>query len=258
MLFRLSILLAIGLLAATGTPAASDADATVVVLDPGHGGLDHGARGPAGTLEKDIALAVSRRIGSLLVQRGFQVVYTREDDSFVSLAERTKTANAALGDLYLSIHANAAEDPEARGSETYFLSIEASDDHALRVAMTENRVFDQAAAGAPASSDLVGAILGDLIRNDHLRGSSEVSHAIQRNLSRLPGPSRGVKQAPFVVLMGVNMSAALLEIGFLTHPEEGRRLRGGAYQQEIAVAVADAVAEVRAVRREQEPDGGSP
>ena len=213
----------------------------LVVIDPGHGGPDYGARGVTGLLEKDVVLAVARRIGRSLEEQGVRVLFTRTDDRFVPLPERTELANRERADLYLSIHANASDDRDARGPETYFLSLEASDNEARRVAMTENQVFDREGA-VPDGGDLVGAILGDLIRTEHLRASSHYASAIQRELERLPGPGRGVKQAPFVVLTGVNMPAALLEIGFLTHPDEERQLRSARHQSAIASAVASAVA----------------
>jgi N-acetylmuramoyl-L-alanine amidase len=221
----------------------------VVVLDPGHGGPDFGARGPAGTYEKDVCLAVSRKIGRELERLGFHVVYTRERDEFVSLAGRTEIANRARGDLFVSIHANSASDSEVEGVETYFLSVDASDEEAMRVAITENRVFDQEAADAD-SPDLVAGILGDLIRTENLRESSEIAASIQHNLGHLPGESRGVKQAPFVVLAGVNMPAALVEIGFLTHAREEKRLRSGSHQKAVAGAIAEAV---RAYQEAHEP-----
>jgi len=225
----------------------------LIVLDPGHGGDDHGASGRSGRREKDVVLRVAKRIGKALQAEGFRVLYTRQDDRFVSLPERTEMANRAHASLFVSIHANASEDSKARGAETYFLSLSASDEEARRVAMAENRVFDQPAAVAD-SADVVGSILGDLIRTSHLRESSEVATAIQHRLQALPGPSRGVKQAPFVVLMGVNMPAVLLEIGFLTHREEERKLGHADHQEAIARAVVDALVEVGA-RRHRAADG---
>ena len=226
-------------------PAGSrEPDLDLVVIDAGHGGPDYGAEGPTGVLEKDVVLAVAQRLGAALERAGFRVLHTRESDEFVSLPDRTELANRARAGLYLSIHANASEDPMVRGAETYFLSLNASDDEARQVALTENRVFDRPGAAAD-SGDLVGSILGDLIRTDHLRASSEVALAIQRQLDALPGESRGVKQAPFIVLMGVNMPAALLEIGFLTHREEERNLASVGYQAAIAGAIAAGVREAR-------------
>ena len=227
-----------------------------VVVDAGHGGADYGARGTSGLLEKDVVLAVAQRIGAQLEEIGVEVVYTRESDRFVTLPERTAIANRARADLYLSIHANSSPDREARGPETYFLSLEASDDEARRVALSENQVFHRAEA-ADDSGDVVGAILGDLIRTEHLRGSSDAALAIQRELEQLPGPERGVKQAPFVVLMGVNMPAALLEIGFLTNPHEERALKTRAHQDAIGKAVARAIAELRPPAHPAVRDAGS-
>jgi N-acetylmuramoyl-L-alanine amidase len=214
--------------------------AAVVVIDPGHGGADFGARGVSGGLEKDVALRVAKRLGWALEAEGWRVVFTRQDDSFVTLAERTEIANRARGDLFLSIHANAADDPEAGGIETFFLSLDASDEEARRVAVVENGVFDLTSA-APDSADIVGGILGDMIRTENLRASSEVASAIQHELRALPGESRGVKQAPFVVLMGVNMPAVLIEAGFMTNREDDRRLASRRHREVLARAIARAL-----------------
>jgi len=227
-----------------GPPAELAPDPNLVVIDAGHGGADYGARGPRGVLEKDVVLEIALRLGPALERDGFRVIYTRERDEFVSLPERTDVANDARAGLYLSIHANASSDDGVRGAETYFLSVNASDEEAYHVAVTENGVFDRPDAAAD-SGDVVASILGDLIRIDYLRESSDAAAAIQHQLDALPGPSRGVKQAPFVVLMRVNMPAALLEIGFLTHPEEERKLASSEYQQAIAEAVAVGVRALR-------------
>ena len=249
-------LLVAGGLVAAGADQRPERVIRRVVLDPGHGGEDYGARGASGLLEKDVVLAVSRKIGQALQKEGIKVVYTRSEDVFVTLPERTEIANRAGADLYLSIHANSSSDPGVRGPETYFLSLEASDDEARRVALTENEVFDRDEAAAD-SGDVVGAILGDLIRTDHLRTSSEAAIAIQRELERLPGPERGVKQAPFVVLMGVNMPAALLEIGFLTHPDEERALAHARGRDAIARAVAKGVLTLRKRQETSAMDRGA-
>ncbi len=219
----------------------------VVVIDPGHGGVDFGARGEAGVLEKHVVLQVARRIGRQLARSGFRVVFTRDRDNFVSLPERTEIANRARGDLFLSIHANSAASAKVEGPETYFLSVEASDAEAMRVAMVENEVFRQEGT-SPDDSYLVGSILGDLIRTEHLRVSSEIAAVVQRRLAR-SGAGRGVKQAPFVVLVGVNMPAALIELGFLTHPDEERRLGQRDVQYGLGDAVAGAVATYYGVGR---------
>ncbi len=221
--------------------AASGSEPRTVVIDPGHGGPDHGARGPSGAFEKDLVLEVAKELRTAFERKGMRAVLTRDTDRFVTLVERTEIANRARADFYLSVHANSAEDQKPHGSETYFLSVEASDDEALRVAMAENDVF-KLAEPARDSADVVGTILGDLIRTDHLRASSELARVVQHELGRVAPPSRGVKQAPFVVLMGVNMPAALIELGFLTHPADERRLRGAAHRRALAEGIARAVA----------------
>jgi N-acetylmuramoyl-L-alanine amidase len=243
-----------GVLSARAVP---DSRFRVVVIDPGHGGPDFGGKSVAGVLEKDLVLKLAKRVGRALERQEVRVVYTRDSDRFVSLAERTEIANRADGDLFLSIHANTAPDPEAEGFETYFLSVEASDDEARRVALVENQVFDQPAAAAD-SADIVGGILSDMIRTQFLQDSSAIAASIQRGVAPLPGPSRGVKQAPFVVLMGVNMPAALLEVGFLTHEEEAHRLQSRQHQEAIARAVSAAVLKYGASRRSLPAAGEKP
>lgn len=229
----------------TAADASPESDRPVaglhrVVLDPGHGGSDFGARGISGTLEKTLSLALARRIGEALEGLGVQVVYTRTQDRFVSLADRTETANRAGAELFVSIHANSARDATVSGVETYFLSLEASDEDARRVATVENEVF-ASKDSTPDAAEIVGGILGDLIRTDYLQRSSRVAAEVQRALEPLPGPSRGVKQAPFAVLMGVNMPAILIETGFVTHAAEERRLRSPGHQGALARAIATAL-----------------
>ncbi len=238
---------------ASGEPPA--APALVIVVDAGHGGADDGARGPAGSLEKDVVLVIAQRVGKALEAGGARVVQTRRDDAFVSLAERSEIANAARADLFLSIHANSAPDPGASGSETYFLSPDASDADALRTALAENEVFRQAGA-AEDSVDVVGGILGDLIRTEHMQGSSRAAAAIQHKLATLEVPSRGVKQAPFAVLSGVNMPAVLVEVGFLTNAAEEKHLRRAESQTALARALAEAVLSLSESRNAASPEEG--
>jgi N-acetylmuramoyl-L-alanine amidase len=215
-----------------------------VVIDAGHGGEDEGARGPHGLLEKDVVLDVARDLAARLRRAGLRVVMTRSKDEFVPLEKRTNIANDARGDLFLSIHANAARDGSAHGSETYFMSLQASDEHARGVAARENESFGPKKASAGADGDPLVAILGDLIQNEHLTESSDFARDAQLRLAALDsGPSRGVKQAPFVVLAGVQMPAALVEIGFITHPAEEKELASAKRRAAIARVLADAVLE---------------
>ncbi len=229
-------------LAASGAegPPIDGGARLIVVVDPGHGGADYGARGPSGLLEKNLVLSIGREIGDALAEAGYAVVFTRSSDRFVSLAERTEIAHKTRGDVFLSIHANASPDRDVAGVETFFLSTDATDEDALRLAELENAVLRPATV-VPGTEYVVGGILGDLAWNAHLERSSRLAAEVQRRLARLPGPSRGVKQAPFVVLMGVNMPAVLVETGFVTNPREGKRLLRSSHQRAIARSVAEAL-----------------
>jgi len=221
--------------------AGSDRFDTVVV-DAGHGGDDEGARGAQGALEKDVVLEIATALGEALRGRGMRVVLTRGGDRFISLEQRTHIANDARGDLFISIHANASPDARVRGSETFFLSLDASDDGALRVAERENQALGTSELLAPASGDPLVAILGDLIATEHLQESQVFARMAQEGLDRAaPAESRGVKQAPFVVLSGVQMPASLVELGFITNPADERRLTSDEGKTAIVAALAEAV-----------------
>jgi N-acetylmuramoyl-L-alanine amidase len=230
---RIGAALGLGILiVASGVQGAEgggspDPKPRVVVVDAGHGGADYGARGLDGLLEKELTLDVAQHLGWALERAGYTAVHTRRSDRFVSLVERTEIANRLEGSLFVSLHGNASSDAEVAGIETYFLSKDATDEQ-------ESQVF-------PGSESIVGNILQDLVWTAHLEQSSRLASEIQRRLARLPGPSRGVRQAPFVVLMGVKMPAVLVEMGFLTHPVEGRRLREKRQRRSIATALAEAV-----------------
>jgi len=246
---RYGLALAAGLAAllagAVARPDAGSADRfDVVVLDAGHGGHDEGARGPSGGLEKDVVLAVANKLARDLRSRGLTVVMTRKDDSFVSLEERTHIANDARGDVFVSIHANAATNSHIRGIETFFLSLDATDEAARRLAERENDAFGKGTRIPTPADDPMVAILGDLIANEHLHESQALARMAQGRLTRVDsGASRGVKQAPFVVLSGVQMPAMLVEIGFITNAREEKQLRSGAGRKAIVSALSDAVLE---------------
>jgi len=212
-----------------------------VVIDAGHGGHDEGATGPSGLHEKDLVLDVAKMLAERLRKRGIAVVMTRATDEFLSLEERTAVANDAAADLFLSIHANASPSRKPKGIETYFASLDATDDHARETAERENSAFGTAATPL-GQADPLAAILGDLIESQHLQESSEFAKLAQSQLARVDRvPSRGVKQAPFVVLMGVQMPASLVEIGFLTNPDDEKSLRRRNQREELADALSDAV-----------------
>lgn len=209
-----------------------------IVIDPGHGGKEVGAMGSQGLLEKDLTLAISRRLREMLGgSLGVRVILTREDDSVVTLDQRTSIANQYGADLFLSIHLNAAPVRGAKGSETYFLSLEASDERARIAAEREN----QSRPGFGSDNDL-DLILWDLAQQRYLRESSQFAEFVQEEMAEATGiEKRGVKQAPFRVLLGASMPAALVEVGFISNPDEEVRLQDAAYQTIIARALTRAI-----------------
>ena len=236
--------------AAAKAPAPPAKSRPIVVVDAGHGGPDGGMTGPLGRegpkiREKDITLAVSKRLGQALLRRGVDVVYTRTRDTLIDLSDRGKIANNAGGALFISIHVNAAhhtwKDPQAaRGFETYFLSDARTEDD-LRVEEMENASVRFETTEDIAKEDPLSFILSDMKQNEHLRESSELAQTIQRTLEGVhPGPSRGVKQAGFRVLVTSFMPSVLVEIGFGTNPMEARFLADPAKQDALARSIADA------------------
>jgi N-acetylmuramoyl-L-alanine amidase len=210
-----------------------------IVIDPGHGGHDPGAMGE-GITEAELVLDVALRLETMLRKlQGVEVVLTRRTDDFVALPERTAIANRESADLFLSIHANASESGQARGIETYFLNF-ASNLSAAAVAARENAASGQAMAALP---DFVKAIA----LNNKLDESREFATSVQRSMIERLRPANktvrdlGVKQAPFVVLIGAAMPSVLAEISFITNPQEAKLLRGPAYRQRIADALFAAI-----------------
>lgn len=205
-----------------------------IVIDPGHGGHDTGTVGPHGLMEKDLCLDVALRLGRLIRQKlpGADVIYTRKDDTFVPLEERTAIANRAKADLFISIHANSSHDSAARGIETYYLNFSASPE-SMEVAARENAESQESLHDL---QDLVRKIAS----NDKISESKELAEDIQGTLSRRmqlvsrSERNRGVKRAPFVVLIGANMPSVLSEISFVSNPDDERLLRKPAQRQRIA------------------------
>jgi N-acetylmuramoyl-L-alanine amidase len=221
----------------------------VVVIDPGHGGRDPGARGPSGIREKDVALAIGRALARTLEEDpSFQVFLTRDADTLVPLWKRGELATEWKGDrpgVFVSIHANALPGSRGtRGFETYFLS-EARTEHERRVAALENAAqdFEVPGDGEQGGSDL-SFILTELRNLDHQHWSSLLAELIQEKMARVhPGPNRGVKQGPLAVITNALMPAVLVEVGFLTHREEERLLTEGTFQENTARALASAIQE---------------
>jgi len=210
-----------------------------VVVDAGHGGRDTGAVGAHGVREKDLALAIAKKVAARLTALGFQVVMTRKGDAFLSLDERTRIANEAHADLFVSIHCNAARRRKLAGVETWTLNV-ASDRYAARLAAFENAEADRTV------SDL-RLILADLATKANATDARDLAQAVQSSLVRTlrsrVGPVRdhGVKQALFYVLLGTRMPSILVETGFISNPAEEARLRSARFQDGTAEAIARGV-----------------
>jgi N-acetylmuramoyl-L-alanine amidase len=212
-----------------------------IVIDPGHGGHDTGTIGPNGLEEKDLVLEVGRRLGKLLETRlGAEVVYTRKDDTFIPLETRTAVANQARADLFVSIHANSSRDTAARGVETYYLNFTSSPE-ALEVAARENAVSEKSIYEL---QDLVKKIA----LKEKIEESREFAWDVQQSLHSglaLKSPAirdRGVKKAPFIVLIGANMPSILAEISFVSNPTDEHRLATSEYRQRIAESLYRGIA----------------
>jgi N-acetylmuramoyl-L-alanine amidase len=212
-----------------------------IVIDPGHGGHDSGTLGADGIEEKDVVLDVALRLGKLLHDRlGSEIIYTRSDDTFIPLETRTAIANKAQADLFLSIHANSSPDASARGVETYYLNFTSSPD-ALETAARENAVSDQS---IHQLSDLVKKIA----LKDKIEESREFAGDVQQGLygglqkGNAGLKDRGVKKAPFVVLIGANMPSILAEISFVTNKKDARQLQEPEYRERVAESLYKGVA----------------
>tara|TARA_B100000959_G_scaffold239037_2_gene259421 strand:- start:9338 stop:10120 length:783 start_codon:yes stop_codon:yes gene_type:complete len=206
----------------------------VVVIDPGHGGAEVGAVGATGLMEKNVVLDISKRLGQLLEEQlGLEVYLTRDQDIYKEKEDRTALANNVKANVFLSIHANSYRGRGVHGAETFFLSDQATDDDARRLAAIENNAMGL--EGPTGSDSNLQMLLWDMAQTTHLRESSVLAEMVQSNMNSLGGTTdRGIKQAPFVVLKGANMPAVLVEVGFLSNPDEERLLADAAYRQQIA------------------------
>ncbi len=259
----------------------------MIVIDPGHGGNDTGAIGPRGLREKNLTLAIAKLLKVELKKRiDADVVLTRTSDKYLDLYERTDIANNLDADLFISVHVNAAYRKGAKGVETFFLNLEASDDEARKLAAFENSAsdtirdstddvyFDEGTIersdqpddnfmeveGVPdlptyslserqnerdvpdSVADDLQTILWDLTQTESHHQSAEVAEIIQYSIIReTGGKNRGVKQAPFHVLIGATMPAVLIEMGFISNPKEARKLAQKTSQKKIATAIARGV-----------------
>ena len=223
--------------AASETPSLSELKC--IVIDPGHGGLENGAQGKFGTLEKDITLAIGFKLKEIIEKRlAFNVVLTRERDVDVSLEQRAAVANNNRALLFVSIHTNSSYRKDASGSETFFLSLNATDEEARRLAYLENQSAELDRNLEQGSGDDIKMILWDMAQTAYIRESSQLAERIQQELNALLGTSnRGIKQAPFKVLTGVACPAVLVEVAFISNPEEERAMLSEKFQHNVAEAI---------------------
>ena len=252
--------------AAVPVPAkVSNPRRRTIVIDAGHGGRDRGMTGVTSSqrriYEKDIALDVARRVARRIEAAGVNVVMTRTTDTLIALHDRGRIANKQQGDLFISLHVNAAnpkwrQSGGARGFETYFLA-EARTEDERRVAQMENEVVQFDTEAERPTDGALSFMFNDMVQNEHLRESSELAATIQARLRGAhPGPNRGVKQAGFLVLVRAFMPAVLVEIGFGTNRAEADWMASTAGQAELAEAIAAAALDYLA-RYERRVSGGS-
>jgi N-acetylmuramoyl-L-alanine amidase len=226
------------------TPTERQAGVHIIVIDPGHGGSESGAVGPSGVLEKELTLELARELEAKLAQRlPVRVVLTRTEDATLPLDDRAAIANQNKADLFVSIHLNSSLGSGAYGTETYFLSQRATDNRASTSAAAEN----QGAAGEAGDSQDLQLILWDLAQSHHMAESQRLANMIQGELNEmLQLKDRGVKQAPFRVLMGATMPAVLVELGFISNPDEEKKLKDPLYRDQLVDALSRAIAHYKA------------
>jgi N-acetylmuramoyl-L-alanine amidase len=214
-----------------------------VVIDPGHGGEELGTQGSKGTLEKEITLAVARRLRTLIESRlGLKVFLTREDDRTLSLDERSAFANNHRADVFLSIHANSAVRPALKGAEVYYLTVERADAEARKKADETSTTLPALGGGSRA----IDLILWETAQARYLEQSAALAGFIEQSLAtRVEMSPRAVQQAPFRVLVGANMPAALVEIGYLSNADQETQLATANYQDQVAQSLLDALVKFR-------------
>jgi N-acetylmuramoyl-L-alanine amidase len=247
----LSLLLLAGLAAIGGSQTSGELSSRtaaqrqkLVVIDPGHGGIETGAKGKFGGVEKDITLAVALKLKALIEKKmAFEVVMTRDKDIDVPVESRAAIANNRKADVFISIHTNGSRQKSANGSETFFLSLNASDEETRRLAYLENNSSQIESHADKTSEDDIKMILWDMAQTAYIRQSSQLAEMIQAELNTLLGTrNRGIKQAPFKVLAGVACPAVLIEAAFISNPDEEKRLATESFQASIAEAIFQGLA----------------
>ena len=220
-----------------------------IVIDAGHGGAEEGARGPGGTLEKNITLSVARRLKAALEARlGMRVILTRDRDEAVALDERAAVANNNKADIFLSLHANASVRASAGGAEVFYLSLADYGDEAQRVAQGEGEALPVFGGGTRD----IEVILWEMAQARYIEQSALLARMIEGGLrARVPMSPRAIQQAPFRVLVGANMPAVLVEMGFISNPEQEKQLASDAFQNMLVQALVDSVVAFRNARADR-------
>ena len=232
-----------------------------IVIDAGHGGHDTGTIGPTGLLEKDLCLDVALRLGALISERlpGAEVIYTRDDDTFIPLEQRTAIATQSKADLFISIHANSSPDPSARGIETYYLNFTSSP-AALAVAARENATFD---GGVHDLQDLLRKIAQNEKIDESREFAEDIQDALARHMERTNAAekNRGVRTAPFAVLIGANIPSVLAEIAFISNPTDEQMLKKPDARERVAeglyAGIASYLQSTNSLTDNQAPPGQS-
>jgi N-acetylmuramoyl-L-alanine amidase len=226
-----------------------------VVIDAGHGGEEEGARGPGGTLEKNVTLSVSRRLKAALEARlGVRVILTRESDQTVGLDERAAVANNNKADVFISLHANASVRAGASGAEVFYLSLAEYGDEAQRVARGESEALPVFGGGTRD----IEVILWEMAQARYIEQSAALAQLVESSLrERVHMSPRAIQQAPFRVLVGANMPAVLVEMGFITNPEQERLLTSDAFQGSLVQALVDSLTKYRDSRATQRTTGAA-
>jgi N-acetylmuramoyl-L-alanine amidase len=214
-----------------------------IVVDAGHGGEEEGAKGPDGTLEKHVTLSVARRLKAALEARlGVRVILTRDGDQTVGLDERAALANNNKADMFVSLHANASVRSSASGAEVFYLSLEEYGDQAQRVARGETEALPVVGGGARD----IEVILWEMAQARYIEESAALARAVEAALrEHVPMSPRAIQQAPFRVLVGANMPAVLVEMGFITNAEQARQLTSEGFQSSIVQALVDSIVRFR-------------
>lgn len=216
----------------------------IIAIDPGHGGRDPGAIGRKGTREKDVTLAVAKKIKTLVNNTpGFKAVLTRERDQFVVLRNRVKKAREHQADLFLSLHADSFHNPSARGASVYALSLNGASSEAARlIAEKENASDLIGGISLDDKDELIASVLLDLSQTATIQDSLELGSDVLRHMGKISRlNNKAVQQAEFAVLKAPDMPSILVETAFISNPKEERNLRSSKYQQKMAKAIFNGI-----------------